>query len=435
MNRIEAGKKFTDSIYASKEEISQTYNHGDINDIWDNVLLYRSFYDEETEIIDKNHNHYKVCLTKNLLSESYNLQLRIIEKLTSLSALPNDLSSLFSLEQLKKSLSQTSQFQSINASENVIDKIARNELENATPKFFPLKAYEQAYRYALTISKIDLENIETLNKILTGEDKDASAHYRSGNMMDVINPLVLPPSEEIKMHFDAFFAFLSQEEIPLLIRALSIVYFFTYLRPFELFNEETAGLVAKAFLKCNNLSYFGFVLPLESLAYTTSASYFKKLKMAEETLDLTYFLQSTIRFLRYGFDLVSKDFAEFVEKGKERSITSHSAEEKNIALKEESAIFALPDFPIMQNETEIDILSRKLMAVYPQLKKKQAHFFAGHCQVGLNYTIEQFKKEEKTVYETARTSMEDLANRGFYRKLQIGKKFVYTPIPLKEIND
>ena len=49
--------------------------------------------------------------------------------------------------------------------------------------------------------------------------------------------------------------------------------------------------------------------------------------------------------------------------------------------------------------------------------------------------IEQFKKEEKTVYETARTSMEDLANRGFYRKLQIGKKFVYTPIPLKEIND
>ena len=45
------------------------------------------------------------------------------------------------------------------------------------------------------------------------------------------------------------------------------------------------------------------------------------------------------------------------------------------------------------------------------------------------------EKTEKTVYETARTSMEDLANRGFYRKLQIGKKFVYTPIPLKEIND
>lgn len=435
MNKIEAGKKFTDSIYASKEEVSQTYNQGDINDIWDNVLFYRSFYDEETEMIDKNHNHYKVCLTKNLLSESYNLQLRIIERLSSFSALQSDLSASFSLEQLKKSLSQTSQFQSINASENVIDKIARNELENATPKYFPLKAYEQAYRYALSINKIDLESIETLNKILTGEDKEAMAHYRSGNMMDVINPLVLPPFEEIKIHFDAFFSFLSQEEIPLLIRALSIVYFFTYLRPFELFNEETAGLVAKAFLKCNHLSYFGFVLPLESLAYTTSASYFKKLKMAEETLDLTYFLQSTIRFLHYGFDLVDKDFSEFLEKGKERSITSPNTDEKNIVLKDDAAVFALPDFPSMQNETEIEVLSRKLMSVYPQLKKKQAHFYAGHCQVGLNYTIEQFKKEEKTVYETARTSMEDLANRGFYRKLQIGKKFVYTPIPLKEIND
>ena len=28
--------------------------------------------------------------------------------------------------------------------------------------------------------------------------------------------------------------------------------------------------------------------------------------------------------------------------------------------------------------------------------------------------------------------MEDLANRGFYRKEQIGKKFVYTPVPIKE---
>lgn len=434
MNKIEIGKKYTDSLYASREDVSQAYNSDDVKSIWDNVLLYRSFYDEETELIDKEGNHYKVCLTKNILSECYNLQTRIIERLLSYSHLEKDLSVLFSVEQLKKSLEQTAKFNSIVLSDAVIDKIARNELENATPKHFTLLAYEKAFRYALSLPKIDLEAIENINKLLSGEDKDSVVSYRKENNADVINPLILPSYTDIPKYFETLFSFLSQEEIPLLIRALGIVYFFSYLRPFELFNEETSGLVAKCFLKCNHLSYFGFFLPFESLSYTTSASYFKKLKQSETSLDLTYFLESTIRFLHYGFDLTEKDFLSFEEKNKERELSSSLKEEKS-DVTTNSVVFALPDFPTMQNESEIEILAKKLMSVYPQLKKKQAHFYAGHCQVGLNYTIEQFKKEEKSVYETARTSMEDLANRGFYRKLQIGKKFVYTPIPIKEIND
>lgn len=434
MNKIEIGKKYTDSLYASREDVSQAYNSDDVKSIWDNVLLYRSFYDEETELIDKEGNHYKVCLTKNILSECYNLQTRIIERLLSYSHLEKDLSVLFSVEQLKKSLEQTAKFNSIVLSDAVIDKIARNELENATPKHFTLLAYEKSFRYALSLPKFDLEAIENINKLLSGEDKDSTVSYRKENNADVINPLILPSYTDIPKYFETLFSFLSQEEIPLLIRALGIVYFFSYLRPFELFNEETSGLVAKCFLKCNHLSYFGFFLPFESLSYTTSASYFKKLKQSETSLDLTYFLESTIRFLHYGFDLTEKDFLSFEEKNKERELSSSLKEEKS-DVTTNSVVFALPDFPTMQNESEIEILAKKLMSVYPQLKKKQAHFYAGHCQVGLNYTIEQFKKEEKSVYETARTSMEDLANRGFYRKLQIGKKFVYTPIPIKEIND
>ncbi len=433
MNKIEIGKKYTDSQYASKEEVSQSYNSDDVKNIWDNVLLYRSFYDEETELIDKEGNHYKVCLTKNILSECYNLQTRIIERLLSYSHVEKDLLTLFSMDQLKKSLSQTAQFNSIAVTEAILDKIARNELENATPKHFTLLAYEKAFRYCLSVSKFDLKTIESINKILSGEDSESETSYRKENNADVINPLILPNCTDIPKYFETLFAFLSQEEIPLLTRALGIIYFFSYLRPFELFNEETAGLVAKCFLKCNHLSYFGFFLPFESLSYTTSASYFKKQKQAETSLDLTYFLESTIRFLHYGFDLTEKDFLSFEEKNKEREISSSLKEEKDVT--SNSVVFALPDFPTMQNEGEIEILAKKLMSVYPQLKKKQAHFYAGHCQVGLNYTIEQFRKEEKSVYETARTSMEDLANRGFYKKLQIGKKFVYTPIPLKEIND
>ena len=40
----------------------------------------------------------------------------------------------------------------------------------------------------------------------------------------------------------------------------------------------------------------------------------------------------------------------------------------------------------------------------------------------------EYKREQNVVYETARTSMDNLANLGFYKKEQIRNKFVYTPV-------
>ena len=109
-----------------------------------------------------------------------------------------------------------------------------------------------------------------------------------------------------------------------------------------------------------------------------------------------------------------------------------SANPNDIAVVDTPSQFALPAFPRKDTLETIEARARQLREVHPQLKKKQAHFYAGHCTIGLHYTIDQFKSEEHTVYETARTSMEDLANRGFYKKEMIGKKFVYTPIPLED---
>lgn len=439
MNRIEEGKRFTDTTYASKEEVKAAYNSGDISSVWDSVLDYRSFFDTETELIDIGENHYKICLTKNLLAQSYNLQMAMVTKLYEFEHLAMDFAPLFALRQCIRSIQQTSIFQNNAVSDAIAEKIAKNELENASSKYFPLKAYERAYRYSLSLKELSLQTICNINKLVSGAEIDGEVSYRNSMNADVINPLKVPACEDIEKHFQALFSFLKQEEIPLILRSLAIIYFFSYIRPFEFYSEETAGLVSKAFLASNGLSYFGFFLPLESLSYTTSHSYFSRLKTSEDSLDLTYFLDTTLRFLTYSFDLLSDDLKEFTLKSEERKTEIKMANQDNtgndFVVKEEPISFALPEFPTSKSETEVEILSKKLLTVYPQLKKKQAHFYAGHCQIGLNYTIEQFRKEEKTVYETARTSMEDLANRGFYKKLQIGKKFVYTPMPLKEFND
>lgn len=84
---------------------------------------------------------------------------------------------------------------------------------------------------------------------------------------------------------------------------------------------------------------------------------------------------------------------------------------------------------------ELDVLSEKeakeymryLLETNPNLNKKQASFLSTHCTPGRFYSIQQFKAFTHCVYETARTSMDKLALEGYYEKLQVKNKFVYTP--------
>ena len=49
------------------------------------------------------------------------------------------------------------------------------------------------------------------------------------------------------------------------------------------------------------------------------------------------------------------------------------------------------------------------------------------CHPGQRYTIEYQKNTHQVVYETARSDMMDLADRGLLRKRKVGKAWVFTP--------
>jgi hypothetical protein len=188
----------------------------------------------------------------------------------------------------------------------------------------------------------------------------------------------------------------------------------------------------------HGLGVIGFTLNLESICYASSKSFFERLKLVETSLDLTYALERFLAFIIKDEENINEALKELTIKKQEMvsepvmSNETTSANPNDIAVVDTPSQFALPAFPRKDTLETIEARARQLREVHPQLKKKQAHFYAGHCTIGLHYTIEQFKSEEHTVYETARTSMEDLANRGFYKKEMIGKKFVYTPIPLED---
>ncbi|MBO4286198.1 MAG: hypothetical protein J5880_02555, partial [Bacilli bacterium] len=81
------------------------------------------------------------------------------------------------------------------------------------------------------------------------------------------------------------------------------------------------------------------------------------------------------------------------------------------------------------DEAEAKKLEKQLLELDPLLRKGEAKFYARHCVLGRNYTIQQFKKTNNCAYETARTGMDHLVELGYYRKGAIKNKFIYTPIP------
>ena len=107
-------------------------------------------------------------------------------------------------------------------------------------------------------------------------------------------------------------------------------------------------------------------------------------------------------------------------------------EEKKVeVLENKPQGLAVSYIPDELDEKTASRLEKHLLELDVRLKKGQAYFYARHCTLGMYYTIEQYKKAVKCVYETARTSMEKLVEFGYYKKQAVGKKFVYTPVDRK----
>lgn len=78
-------------------------------------------------------------------------------------------------------------------------------------------------------------------------------------------------------------------------------------------------------------------------------------------------------------------------------------------------------------DKEVKMAARYIVETHPDISKQQALFFASHSTLGRYYTIQDYKKAMRVAYETARTSMDRLAQAKLYKKLRIKNKYVYTP--------
>lgn len=444
--------RFTEDYYATKEEVEQAYNTSLIDSIWDRIVKYRSLFTVDINLKSIDRSPFMLTLTKTLQNRISMCERKIVKIFIKYDKLCE------SKRQEFDEIIGLKFFNEISGGDETISKemllhLIRNDVSTFPGNLYPLYYYSSAWKYYKEhcYDNID-ENLinKVYQRVIGGEEKDEPITYR-------INEIETPhyfqsdyiykasPVEHIPQLINELIDFSKQDNISSLVKAIISIFYFKYIKPFDYCNEEVASMLAKIIMSKDDFDKAAFFLNFEAIAFDNYQRSKELVKYVQKTLDITYYvihyfnlIEEDVNYILglindYENSLIEEERISGVEKEVQsipfRQITSTNFNQSiPIDLQGKSEV-ALPVFPSGLDSNAIDAIVLNLLEVYPYLKPSQAHFYASHCTIGKHYTIAQYKKEEGVAYETARTSMDFLAEQGFYTKSMVRNKFVYTPIP------
>ena len=469
--------RFTEDKYATKNEVSRELKISVIDGVWDKILSYRAPFCHYLAIRGTDKNQLRVCLCPSISSTLNTVEaklLRIVSEANKLDSVNSD-RQYFKQSCLVRSLQNVAL-----ANLAVCDEEHARKVVLGTVNDVALANYLKGLRFveAKYENAIDVDFLADLYSKVSGND-ELTSFYRTKELDDSgANVLISrvyksAPTHLIEPMMDSLFNFVEKTNVSPLCRALISYYYIQFVKPFDKFNNEISVLFAKAVLAHYSVGEFAVYLPLETFLNENEGEMERIFHDVQTSSDVTYFLTFALRFIGKEFDkmldslteystkVIKDDFyqldeevpveepvkeepkpepvkeevVEVVKPVEEpaptvvvKKIIKEEVEVKPAPAVEKPAGLAVSYIPEELDEKTATRLERHLLELDVRLSKKQAYFYARHCTLGMYYTIDQYKKATKCVYETARTSMDKLVEFGYYAKAPAGKKFVYTPV-------
>ena len=411
MKEIEIVKKYSDSSYMSKEEIYSLFKEEQAEKIFSSIVTYRDYLKTETGIKDSSLYDYSLILTERIVRFSNNLEQSLLKHDVKISAFSELKKDEFILKAKTKAIENAIRFYQIDTiTDKVKDAIIKGNIQHLPLNLEVINSYSKAFDYVVKEKDTLADALYNLYLILSD---DSSVNMRREKREDVIPMTFIDPAN-IKIAISSFVEYIEKTDVSPVSLSLLSLYFMYITSPFFSQNDAIASLLPYLIMKRKGFFYSYLLLDFPSIAFSSSVKLKEKMSLCQETLDLTYYLYYTIPYLIHD----EKSFKDIID----------SLQQEKEMVKVDVQKTILPSFTEDLDIDEIEANTEKMLQLYPHLKRKQAHFYITHCTLGFNYTISQFEKYEKTVYETARTSMDALANLGFYEKKKIGKKFLYSPV-------
>ena len=465
--------RFTEQYYATKKEVSKELKISVIDGVWDKIISYRAPFCHYLSIRGIDKNQLRVCLCPSISGKLTAVEtklLRVVSEANKLSAINSD-KQYFYQTQLVKSLQNIAL-----ANLSVSDEQHVREVINGTGKDRRLNQYLAALKHigAHYSEKVDEDFLADLYSKVTG-NSELTSFYRTNDLEDINTSALISrlykcaPAHLVETMMDSLFNFVEKSTVSPLCRALISFYYIQFVKPFTDYNKEIAALFAKAVLAHHSLGEFGVYLPLEVLLNENETEVSRIFQEVQTSSDVTYFLVFALQVADNEFDktlesladystqVIKNDFykldeepakaiepepviepikvepapAPVIEPVKVEPAPVKKEEKKPTPVVEKPSGLAVSYIPEELDEKTAQRLERHLLELDVRLKKGQAAFYARHCTLGAYYTIDQYKKSQKCVYETARTAMDKLVEYGYYEKGEFGKKYVYTPVKRK----
>ena len=449
-------QKYTIEKYCSKADLAKIFGTQIVEPIWNQLSEFRRNRSIDLSIFDAMRIRYKLTYIDSTQVKTSEINDHITLLVSAYAKLQAGTTAYytFTRDMLKNSLRSIAEFNKLDVSEVIITNILDGQ--PVSPQYKIL----ERYHYALQMLKrgcnepISEEFLAKYYAILRGEE-ELTCFYRETDVQTLSSKVLVAreydqgiPSRLIDEIMPVLLDNISNNGVSLATRLASIFFMFNYVKPFDLFNMELACLLAKRVIAGTNAGTASIYIPVES--FINAKDFFGDIsREVNRTHDFTY------AFLR-GADLINASLEEST--GRIKEVQSHTLDtevkvgsderkiEEEFGFKPEqkkvqpkvTETKAQIQAKLEQNalhfetenlsEKELRAKANSLMEIDPYLSKHQANFYVHHCTPGRYYTLQQYVKFTGCVYETARTSMDALATKGYYRKDSIKNKFVYTPI-------
>lgn len=395
-------KQFTNKEYLSKKEVMYKMGHNIFNEkVWQEIIEYRRLYSTIVKFENAPNEWSYIVQTPPLItheakamSELASLQNKVYQKV--MMAIDskikiNDLKNTNLSKQITLILKDENHL--INNS-TVLDLINnKREAKNETE--------ELAFRIYRAFRKIEQEQIspKEINKILT----NVSGGLRTSNI-EFINETTnqkemigYDKAQINDVYKNIELVYNSDDIMPLMKSAIN--YF--VINNGIIFDDK--GELTSILMFYSLISKMGFknIAPL--------LNFVEVIKKFESN-----FKKSFSNAKKYGGDL-TYIYVTMIDLLKHSIRETHNNIEDNVITVKES------NYSIREQTLNAkDIVSR-----HPGITMKQAMFFINHSERDRSYTINDFKDFCRTSYETSRYSMDKLVQFGYYKKIKMGKKFIY----------
>ena len=480
--------RFTEDKYATKNEVARELKISSVDTFWANILSYRSHFYHYLAVRTIEKNMLLLCGCPAVNSLVNNVEMKLIRANREYCLIPPNSKQYRQLYSAfgKESLRILNDVEQLGVEEGYLESVLRREVVSAIPNNMLLVNYVKALAYIKRayVNPINEDFLADLYAKLLGTE-ELTEFYRNSEDRNPENRVLIDriytsaPVNAIGGMMNNLFTFISTSTLSTSLKAIITFFYINYVKPFSRYSEEMAVLMAKAILAHEAFGETVVDLPLEKLLLLPGEEAARIYVEVQKTNDVTYFVNYAFKYLsRYCEDFLDEitkskvtelkeDFYQVDEKIEEVVVptpqpekfetidlfeASEEPEEEpvkeepvssNEEVNEQPVIqpkkktvkvtyvqeeLAVAYIPVALDEKQAVLLEQDLLERDPELKKGEAKFYARHCTKGKKYTIAQYKKSLRCAYETARTSMDHLAELLYYRKEKVKNKYVYIPV-------